>query len=95
MWPGHKFALALFSTVIIVWLGAMAAIMRHGALNSQASGLMLTVFPPSTTGDQAMAKITSAGARPVRRTSFAFIWVVKADEAGLAGRLTQQGAWGS
>ncbi len=30
--PGHKFALAVFSSVMVVWVLAMAIIMRAGAL---------------------------------------------------------------
>jgi hypothetical protein len=93
--PGHKFALAFFSTVIFIWLIAMAIIMRAGALPAEASGTMLTVFDPSTSKDKIFASLINAGAKPIRETSFGFIWVVTSDETGLSGRLRENGAIGN
>ena len=93
--PDHKFALALFTSVIVVWLIAMAAIMREGRLPSEASGMMLAVFNPGTPKDQIFASLVNAGAKPIRETSFGFIWVVAGDEKGLSGRLHAQGSIGN
>lgn len=93
--PGHKFAAAVFSGVIIVWLIAMALIMRAGALPAEASGTMLAVFNPGTPQDQIFASLVNAGAKPIRETSFGFIWVVAGDEPGLSGRLRANGAIGN
>jgi hypothetical protein len=93
--PGHKFALALFSGVIVVWLIAMAIIMREGALPAEASGTMLAVFNPGTPQDQIFASLVNAGAKPIRETSFGFIWVVTGDEPGLSGRLHANGSIGN
>ena len=73
----------------------MALIMRAGALSADATGTMLAVFEPSTSSDKVFASIVNAGGKPIRQTSFGFIWVVTSDEAGLAGRLKQNGAIGS
>lgn len=94
-WPGHKFALTFFAGVILVWLGAMALIMREGRLPPEATGTMLAVFNPSTTQDEIFAKLVNAGAKPIRETSFGFIWVVTGDEMGLSGRLHAQGSIGN
>ncbi|MDE2445454.1 MAG: hypothetical protein KGO94_04690 [Alphaproteobacteria bacterium] len=94
-YPSHKFALIFFTTVIAIWLITMAMIVRAGALSDEATGTMLAVFEPSTSSDQVFANITKAGAKPIRQTSFGFIWVVSADEPGLAGRLRANGAIGS
>lgn len=94
-WPAHKFALTFFSAVILVWLAAMAFIMRQSALAPEAAGTMLTVFNPGTPDDQIFAALIKAGARPIRQTSFGFIWVVAGDEPGLSGRLRAQGAIGN
>jgi hypothetical protein len=94
-YPSHKFALLFFSTVIALWLVAMAVIMRAGALTPEATGTMLAVFEPNTPSDKVFADIVSAGAKPIRQTSFGFIWVVNSDEPGLAGRLKQYGAIGA
>jgi hypothetical protein len=93
--PGHKFAATLFSSVIVVWLFAMAIIMRAGALPAEASGTMLAVFNPGTSQDQIFAMLVNAGAKPIRETSFGFIWVVSGDEPGLSGRLHAQGSIGN
>lgn len=93
MWARrHSLALTLFATVIVAWLAIMVAVMRDAALPPEASGTMLAVFEPGITNDAAFASLTRAGARPVRQTAFAFIWVVAGDEPGLAGRLMAEGA---
>jgi hypothetical protein len=94
-WPGHRFALGLFVSVLIAWLAAMAVLMRQAALPPEASGTMLAVFEPGTHGDQVFASIVASGAKPVRETAFGFIWVVSGEEAGLAGRLVEHGALGA
>lgn len=73
----------------------MAVIMRAGALPAEATGTMLAVFEPNTPSDRVFASIVNAGAKPIRQTSFGFIWVVTSDEPGLAGKLKQYGAIGS
>ena len=73
----------------------MAVIMRAGALSSDATGTMLAVFEPNMSTDKVFAAIVNAGGKPIRQTSFGFIWVVTSDEPGLAGKLKQNGAIGS
>jgi hypothetical protein len=90
-YPGHRFALTLFSSVIAVWLIAMFAIMRDAVLKPDANGVMLVVFEPGTVDDVAFAAITRAAAKPIRKTAFGFIWVVD----GNAGKLEAEGALGS
>jgi len=92
---GHRLAIALFISVIAVWLAVMAVVMRAAALAPEASGTMLAVFDPGTPEDDIFARLTRADARPVRPTAFGFIWIVAGDRAGLAGRLKQQGAIGA
>ena len=94
-WPGHRFAITLFLSVIGLWIIVMAILMRQASLPPEASGPMLAVFEPGTAPDDIFAKLTIAGARPVRETAFGFIWVVAGDEPGLAGRLAGQGAIGA
>lgn len=92
---GHRLALSLFAAVILIWLVAMAAIMRHAALPPEASGTMLAVFEPGTGEDRIFASLTRANARIVRPSGLGFIWVVASDEPGLAGRLAEAGAIGA
>jgi hypothetical protein len=94
-WPGHRLAVTLFVTVLVGWIAVMAVLMRKSSLPAEASGPMLAVFEPGTSSDDIFAKLTFAGAKPVRQTAFAFIWVVAGDEPGLAGRLASQGAIGA
>ena len=93
--PGHKFALTAFATIVIIWLAAMAITMRAGALPAEASGTMLAVFNPGTPKDKIFASLVNAGAKPIRETSFGFIWVVSGDDVGLSGRLRANGAIGN
>ncbi len=90
-WPGHRFALTVFASVITIWLIVMFAIMRDAALPDTAEGIMLVVFEPGTADDAAFAAITKAHAKPIRKTAFGFIWVVD----GNAGQLKAEGALGS
>jgi hypothetical protein len=94
-WPGHRLAVSLFLSVLVVWIAVMAVLMRQASLPHEASGPMLAVFQPGTPPDDIFAKLTIAGARPIRQTAFAFVWVVAGDEPGLAGRLADQGAIGA
>lgn len=94
-WPGHRLAISLFLSVLAVWITVMAVLMRQASLPHEASGLMLAVFEPGTPPDDIFAKLTIAGAKPIRETAFGFIWVVAGDEPGLAGRLAGQGAIGA
>ncbi len=90
-WPGHRFALTLFLSVIAIWLVVMFALMRSAALPTEAQGIMLVVFEPGIADDIAFAAITRAQAKPIRKTAFGFIWVVD----GNAGKLEREGALGS
>jgi hypothetical protein len=90
-WPGHRFAITLFFSVIALWLVAMFALMRASALPPEANGIMLVVFELSTPKETAFAVIVNAGAKPIRETAFGFIWVVD----GNAGALTTNGALGA
>jgi len=94
-WSGHRLAIGLFVSVIVIWLGVMAAVMRAAALPPEATGTMLAVYDPGTSQDVIFASLTRADARPVRPTAFGFIWIVAGEKAGLAGRLREQGAIGA
>jgi hypothetical protein len=87
----HRFAATLFATVILLWLAVMLMVMRDASLPANATGPMLVVFEPGTSNEAAFAAITRAGARPIRQSSFNFIWVVD----GAAGALEAQGALGA
>ncbi len=93
--PGHRLALLLFAGVLAVWLGGMSVVMRHAALPPEATGTMLAVFDPGTSQDSIFASLTRAEARIVRPGGLGFIWVVSADQPGLAGRLAREGALGA
>jgi hypothetical protein len=94
-WPGHRFAITVFASVLALWLVAMFIVMRQSALPADATGTMLVVFEPGTPKDQAFATIMSAGAKPIRETAFGFIWVVTSDETGMVGKLKAYGALGA
>ena len=94
-WPGHRLALGLFISILMIWLVIMATLMRQAALPPEASGPMLAVFEPGTPQDHIFAALTRAEARIVRPSALGFIWIVAGDEPGLAGRLADQGAIGA
>ncbi len=90
-YPGHRFALGLAVGIIVLWLVGMFVLMRASALPDSATGPMLVVFDPAIAADDAFAAITRAGARPIRESGLAFIWVVD----GTAGNLMREGALGA
>ena len=94
-WPGHRLALGFFVSILLIWLMAMAVLMRQSVLPPEASGPMLAVFEPGTSEDEIFASLTRAGARVVRPSALGFIWIVAGDEPGLAGRLASEGAIGT
>jgi hypothetical protein len=93
--PGHRLALSLFAGVLAIWLAGMTVLMRQAALPPEAAGTMLAVFEPGTPAGEIFASLTRAEARIVRPGGLGFIWIVSADEPGLAGRLKREGALGA
>ena len=91
-WPGHRFVAVAALIVLAVWLGVMGLSTRAAMLADSATGPMLVAFRPGTPGDEALARIIDAGAKPLRPTWIPFVWAVTADEPGLAGRLAAAGA---
>ena len=94
-WPGHRFAVAFFGIVLVVWLVVMAVMMRQAALPPEAPGPLLAVFEPGMSEDEMFARIIAANGKPLRGTWLGFVWIVQGEEAGLAGRLEAQGAIGT
>jgi len=94
-WPGHKFAAAFAGIVLVLWVVVMAAMMRAAALPPEAPGPLLAVFEPAMSEDEMFARIIAANGKPLRGTWLGFVWVVVGEEAGLAGRLEDQGAIGA
>ena len=88
-WPGHRLAITLFVSIIVIWLAGMAWLMRESALPPEAKGPMLVVFEPGRPEQDIFAAIVMAGAKPVRATAFGLIWVVAGEEEGLAGHLLE------
>lgn len=93
--PGHRLALGLFAGVLSLWLIAMAVLVRQSALPPEASGPMLAVFEPGTSGDEIFARLTRSEARILRPSALGFIWIVTSEQPGLAGRLVREGAVGA
>jgi hypothetical protein len=87
----HRFAFFALVGVGVLWLVAMVVMTRNAALDANATGSMLVVFDPGISEDDAFAAITRAGAKPLKATSLAFIWVVD----GSAGALEREGALGA
>jgi hypothetical protein len=94
-YPGHRLAFGFLAAVLAIWIAIMAVLMRKASLPPEASGAMIAVFNPGTSADDIFARLTRAGARPLRDTAFGYIWVVAGDEPGLSGRLTAEGAMGT
>jgi hypothetical protein len=92
---GHRLAIGLFLSVLTIWTGVMAVVMRRAALPPEASGIMLAVFEPGMPEDKIFASLTRADARIVKASALGFIWVVTSDAPGLVGRLQAEGAVGA
>ena len=87
--------LRLVAILLALWLLFFALSLRFDSFQEQASGTMLTIFPPHwTIGERFEALHTDPQAGLVRTTFLPNIWVVQSDSAGFAGALRQRGAWG-
>lgn len=88
----HLLAAIAAATATLAWGGAMVAALRTAELPDDAGGMVVAVFAPGIGPDAAMARLISAGGRPVRRTAPPLAWLVEAPEPGLAARLRAHGA---
>ncbi|MBP2294904.1 hypothetical protein [Azospirillum rugosum] len=89
---GHGFALALGALVLAAWTAVMGVSLKQAALEEEAGGTVLAVFPPSTPTGEAFAAVIRAGGEPLRQTWIPFAWVVRAEGDGFVGRLKREGA---
>ncbi|RJF82147.1 hypothetical protein D3877_18985 [Azospirillum cavernae] len=89
---GHGLAIAFFAVVLAVWAAVMAASLRQAALPDDTDGLMLAVFHPGASEDDAFRAMVAAGGEPVRSTWLGFAYVARGREPGFVGRLKAQGA---
>ena len=94
-WPGHRLAIGLALGVLFVWLAGMALAVRAARLPPDATGPMLVVFEPGTAKEDMLARIVTAGARPIRETWLGFVWVVEGEQPESSARLMSQGAIGT
>ena len=39
-WPGHRLAVSLFLSVLVIWIAVMAVLMRQASLPHEASGAL-------------------------------------------------------
>jgi hypothetical protein len=90
----HLTALALAGAVLVVWVAAMAVTLRAAALSDENGGNLLTLFPPTLSGDRQLAAIVEAGGLPLRRTWLPAAWVVHSPGPGFVARLKDRGALG-
>ena len=89
---GQGLAIAFFAVVLAVWAGMMGVSLRQAALPEETDGLMLAVFHPGTSENDAFNAMVRAGGEPVRSTWLGFAWVARGLEPGFVGRLKAEGA---
>lgn len=89
---GHGFALALGALALAVWAVVTGVALTQAALNEEAGGTVLAVFPPGTPTADAFTAVVRAGGEPVRQTWIPFAWVARSDGGGFVGRLKAEGA---
>ncbi|MBL8909010.1 MAG: hypothetical protein JNM20_20230 [Rhizobiales bacterium] len=94
-WPGHRLALGIALGVLILWLAGMALAIRAARLPHDATGPMIVVFEPGIAREDMLARIVTAGARPIRETWLGFVWVVDGEQPDSSARLLGQGAIGT
>ena len=94
-WPGHRLAIGLALGVLLIWLVGMALAVRAARLPPEATGPMLVVFEPGTAKEDMLARIVTAGARPIRETWLGCVWVVEGEQPESSARLMSQGAIGT
>ena len=90
-WPGHRLALGLFISVLIIWMAAMAVLMRLSALPPEASGLMLAVFEPGTPEDALFASLTRADAQRRQSSGYGMSGTATGGRQAVAGEVRRAG----
>jgi|SRR5215470_15915431 len=93
--PRGIWILAGVLLVVLAWAPVFFVHVRNMSVADSATGIVVVVFPPTTSAPELFRGIAAAdGAlvEPVRwmpRT-----WIVQSKDAGFAGRLRERGAWG-
>lgn len=88
----HGFAAALMVFILALFGTVYAATLYEARLPSEASGVMVLIFPPTTSEASAVNSITAAGGRPISSGPLNLFWNVYGDEAGFVRRVEKNGA---
>lgn len=89
---GHGLAIGFFVVVLAVWAAVMTLSLRQAALPDERDGLLLAVFHPGSSQEDAFRAMVAAGGEPVRTTWLGFAYVARGLEPGFVGRLKAEGA---
>ncbi|MFO1070611.1 MAG: hypothetical protein U1E14_18995 [Geminicoccaceae bacterium] len=88
----HRLALGLAAAARAATLVAVAALLVAADQPDGASGDLVAVFAPGTSGERALQAVVAADGIVRRGTWLGTVWEVTGDRPGLAGRLRGAGA---
>ncbi len=86
----HRLATILCLAVLLAWGGAMAWVLARAAPQDD---LLVAVFPPGTSAEEAFRKVIAADGLLVAATWAPNAWLVAVAEDGAVERLRAAGAW--
>ena len=92
--PG-TWVLACVFLVALTWTPVLVNHLRNMTIADSAAGILLVVFPPTSSTREVFRSIEAARGSPLKPVSWLpGIWIVQSTDFGFAGRLRQRGAWG-
>ena len=81
--------------VLLTWIPVAAVHLRNMSVADPGTGTLIVVFPPTQSTRNVFRGIADAKGAPVGPVRWApSTWIVQSSDAGFAGRLREQGAWG-
>ena len=89
----HGIALKVLLLFLGLWLAAMAIALPQAALDDDASGMVLAVFPGTLPDDRNLLRIASAEGQPIRSLLGGRLWLARSDRPGFVAALKSAGAW--
>ena len=90
--PG-AWMLACVLLVAVTWTPILVYHIRNMTTADSAAGTLLVVFPPTSGRRDVFRSIEAAQGSPLKPV-VPGTWIVQSPDAGFAGRLKEQGAWG-
>jgi len=80
--------------VALTWTPVLVNHLRNMTISDSAAGILLVVFPPTSSTREVFRSIEAARGAPLKPVGWMpGAWIVQSSDFGFAGRLRERGAW--